>query len=216
MSIEEQVNNANDENQNITSEAKDEKPEQLEPEKVEDTGIVDKSLTKEDSTVSKTLLSTNTDNIKSESKVEDYDVSILQNASFSEQVLNNYLEKAKALKLNKEQAKEVFDVWHNLAIEDSKKIQLESAEAEKVLKEEWGRDFDFNLSKASYTAEKFGGKEFIDFLNSSGLGNNPQLIKTFHNISKNFIEDKFVGLNAEQPPPSMERWHGLPMLKFKM
>lgn len=61
------------------------------------------------------------------------------------------------------------------------------------LKEKWGEEgFKKNAHLSHVTAKHFGGDEFVKYLNESGLGNDPELIKVFAQIgSKLKQEDVF-------------------------
>jgi len=61
-----------------------------------------------------------------------------------------------------------------------------------ALKQEWGDKFDVNVDVARSVIKKFGGEQAADiqqFLNESGIGNNPKLIKLFANIGSSILED---------------------------
>jgi len=62
------------------------------------------------------------------------------------------------------------------------------------LREEWGDAFDQNVYKAKAAVAEFGGDQLKTYLNESGLGNDPQLIKAFAKIGETFLkEDNFKG-----------------------
>lgn len=57
------------------------------------------------------------------------------------------------------------------------------------LKKEWGDGYDTNMKKANFTAEKMGGKDFIEALVEHGAHNDPRIIKAFVQGSKLYGED---------------------------
>lgn len=57
------------------------------------------------------------------------------------------------------------------------------------LREEYGDNYDANISIANEIINKFGGDDFSAFLNESGLNNNKDMIKAFVEIGKHFIND---------------------------
>ena len=65
-------------------------------------------------------------------------------------------------------------------------------EAETKLRNEWGNDFDKNLTGVKRLVEKFGGKEGLSAFDENGLGNNPAVLKTLAGIVKMMSEDSFV------------------------
>lgn len=79
---------------------------------------------------------------------------------------------------------------HN-SMEESRSKNLENATL--TLKEEFGRDFDLNIELARGAVRKFGDDNLISFLEESGLGNEPSLIKAFANIGRAVSEDDARG-----------------------
>lgn len=64
-----------------------------------------------------------------------------------------------------------------------------------------GAKFDESISLASRVVEKFGTPKFKEILNSTGLGNHPELVAVFVNIGKAYGEDKLI----IAPPPGPEK-----------
>lgn len=58
-------------------------------------------------------------------------------------------------------------------------------------KELGGADMDAKLAVAA-KARDLGGPEFVKMLNKTGMGNHPEMIRTFYRIGKSLSEDKFV------------------------
>ncbi|NOT42370.1 MAG: hypothetical protein HOP13_17990 [Alphaproteobacteria bacterium] len=58
-----------------------------------------------------------------------------------------------------------------------------------LLKEEWGPSYDTKLTQAARAARYFGGQPLIEFLNQSGIGNNPELVRAFAKIGSMMTED---------------------------
>jgi len=149
-------------------------------------------------------------------KEEDYDFQLNESPLLSKEITSKFINKAKQIQLNKDQAKEIYNLWNDMIAQDLNKSKSEIEKSEVVLKQEWGDNYDLNMAKAIHAAKKIGGDQLISLLDNTGLGNNPLLIKAFHKISKAVEEDKFIGVNTEPPPPEMKRWNGIPMLKFNM
>ena len=71
------------------------------------------------------------------------------------------------------------------------------AEALESLKSEWkGPTYDMNVEFAQRAIRTFGNDQLIKYLNESGEGDNPQLIKLFANIGKQLGEDRAFGKRA--------------------
>ena len=100
--------------------------------------------------------------------------------------------------LTKEQA-QALNEW--MAEQDST-YQAESDAAHEArvgeLKEEWGRAYDSRVDLAQkavrFLDEQVGG--LVDYLNDSGAGNDPQMIKLFYALSKGLEESKMEGTKS--------------------
>ena len=58
-----------------------------------------------------------------------------------------------------------------------------------TLKQEFGADFDNNVALAKAVVQQHGSPELVQFLNESGLGDHPQLVKFLYRVSKITAED---------------------------
>jgi len=65
--------------------------------------------------------------------------------------------------------------------------------AENSLRQEWGKAYDTNLGQAKAVLNQFGDENLTAYLESSGAGNDPHLIRFLANIGKNFGEDGLQG-----------------------
>jgi len=64
----------------------------------------------------------------------------------------------------------------------------------KALKQEWpDSEYDKNLGVAKTAVKNFLGEDQIKWLNESGLGNDPQMIKLMHKIGLAMSEDRLKG-----------------------
>ncbi len=67
------------------------------------------------------------------------------------------------------------------------------------LRGEWkGNEFDVNVQLAQRAVKTFGSEELVKYLNESGEGDNPLLIKLFANIGKQLGEDQAFGGRSSQ------------------
>jgi hypothetical protein len=78
-------------------------------------------------------------------------------------------------------------------------LQAARSEALQKLKSEWGQAFDqrVNLAKAAIRATE-GSEEVFDWLNESGLGDDPRMIKLLSAMGQMLKEDNLVGDFGEQ------------------
>jgi hypothetical protein len=58
-----------------------------------------------------------------------------------------------------------------------------------LLQQEWGPSYDTKVAQAARAARYFGGQQLIDFLNQSGAGNNPELVRAFAKVGSMMTED---------------------------
>lgn len=100
------------------------------------------------------------------------------------------------LGLTTKQARGVMEYYMNSVNEGAKGSKAASeaqAQAQiQALRQEWGDKFDVNVDIARSVIKKFGGEnheEVLKFLDSSGLGNNAQLVKLMHSIGASVMED---------------------------
>jgi len=98
--------------------------------------------------------------------------------------------------LTQKQAKAAFEFYNNHMV--SQFSEMEKARQEAVvkggeaLKTEWGTAFDRNMEVIKRTYERFGNEEFTKFMDDSGMGNIPIVLKTFLEIGKTTLDDSFL------------------------
>lgn len=129
--------------------------------------------------------------------------------------------------------------FYNGAVEtaynaNQKDVQTRLAEAtEKAIteiKDMWGADYKAKTKIAMNTARNVLSQATLDYLDATGLGNNPKLIKDFYELSKRLSGDSHLvnGEKAYAPPQTLESmeseamkilrtrgWENDPMLKQK-
>jgi hypothetical protein len=123
---------------------------------------------------------------------------------------------AKEAGLKSEQAQAVFDM--HLA---SQQAQLQAiAEQQTQQRKEWaealaadkefgGAKYEENRIIAQKAVTQFAGPEFAKWLNDTGLGDHPELMRTFWKVGKALGEDKpsETGKGAGQPPAADKDAH---------
>ncbi len=73
----------------------------------------------------------------------------------------------------------------------------ENTMAVDALKSDWGASYDTKVAQAARAARYFGGDTLIGFLNDSGAGNNPDLVRAFAKIGAMMSEDSLKGGEAQ-------------------
>lgn len=121
--------------------------------------------------------------------------------------------------LTQGQASAVHDLYHQMfsagITEYEGVVAKQREEAETELKKEWGDKFDGNIELAKRALKQFGGDEVVAFMDQSGLGNNPLIVKLFNRIGAAMSEDKLqsgdINSGGEERPRTVG---GTPMLDF--
>lgn len=122
-----------------------------------------------------------------------------EGSPLSPEALAKLTELAKEQGLTQEQAQKYVD--HESALltdymktqQDQWKAQTDKwAQEAKADKEIGGVNFQSNVEHAHRAMKAFASDSLISFLDSTGLGNNPEVIKLFHRISKLTREDSLV------------------------
>lgn len=106
------------------------------------------------------------------------------------------LEQAKArfheMGLNGKQAQGIIDFYYRYMETEAKTIGEQSANvadaAVKQLAEEWGAAYDANLKLAQRAIAEYGSSELVQYLEETGLGNNPMLVRAFAKAGESFRE----------------------------
>ena len=115
-------------------------------------------------------------------------------SQFNDETLSSFKQEAHKLGLNAEQVKRLV-AWQagNMSKQHEayKGIIDQSMEqGESALRQEWGRAYDQNLGFARKAFVEYGGDALAAKMESSGLGNDPDVLKAFANIAKTTMADK--------------------------
>jgi hypothetical protein len=123
--------------------------------------------------------------------------------SLDEQAIKSFQEQSFKLGLNNEQAKGVLDFYKNNMEAQSQQakvdVETSQAQAQNLLRQEWGRDYDANISKAkSLAAANLSPEVFeMQLADGSRLGDNVDVIKGFAKIANMMSEDKILSTESE-------------------
>lgn len=140
---------------------------------------------------------------KPEGAPEKYDFKAPEGEHFNEKVIGAFEGIARELNLNNEGAQKVLDTVapvlkaeQDAMIEQARQTWLEQTKADP---EVGGEKFNESLATAVKAVERFGGDELKSFLDETGLGNHPAVVKTFHKIGLAISEDnRLPGGNAPE------------------
>lgn len=105
--------------------------------------------------------------------------------------------------LNRQQAalvREEFIKYMGEGVQaQSESFEASRATQETQIKSEWGRAYDQNIKEAKLAMKEYTGDEFVAYLEQTGLGNHPAMIKAFHTIARKTMgEDKLIGAGHER------------------
>lgn len=109
--------------------------------------------------------------------------------------------------LNKRQTKNLYDNYAKLQIERHaawhQHQQQAKAETLAKLQREHGPQFDQAMTSARTVMQQYGDPEFRQYLDESGLGNDPRLIRIFAKIGKDVAgESKLKGAPVDTTGPA--------------
>lgn len=130
---------------------------------------------------------------------EAYEFKAAEGAELDTEALKDFEPVARELNLTNEQAQKLVDAYPKILAG----VQQRQADAWQATTEQWAADVKAdkeiggdkltgNLSAAQRALDQFGTPELKEYLNTTGLGNHPDLVKTFVKIGKAMSEDGMV------------------------
>ncbi len=136
---------------------------------------------------------------KQEGAPEKYEFQAAEGVELDTEALKDFEPVARDLNLTNEQAQKLVDAYPKILAG----VQQRQAEAWQAQTEQWAADvkadkeiggdkLTANLSAAQRALEQFGDPELKEYLNTTGLGNHPALVKAFIKVGKAMSEDKVV------------------------
>lgn len=130
---------------------------------------------------------------------EKYDLKLPKNSSLSQAHVDLIEKEAKDKGLSQDQAQALLDRDNGLksSFFEEQQAQMKQAadnwfEAAKNDKEIGGDNFKQNVELAKRALDRFASDDMKKVLNDTGLGNNPELIRTFMKVAKHLGDDKLV------------------------
>ena len=136
---------------------------------------------------------------KPEGAPEAYEFEAAEGVELDTEALKDFEPVARELNLTNDQAQKLVDAYPKILAgvqqrqADAWQKQIEGwAEAVKADKEIGGDKLESNLSAAQRALDQFGTPELKEYLNVTGMGNHPELVKAFVKIGKTMSEDGMV------------------------
>lgn len=136
---------------------------------------------------------------KQEGAPEKYEFTAGEGVELDTEALKDFEPVARDLNLTNEQAQKLVDAYPKILAG----VQQRQAEAWQAQTEQWAADvkadkeiggekLTSNLSAAQRALDQFGTPELKEYLEGTGLGNHPELVKAFIKIGKAMSEDGMV------------------------
>lgn len=137
---------------------------------------------------------------KQDGAPEKYEFKPTEGQELDAAALEQFEPIARELNLTNEQAQKMVDLYGSKIMP---MVQQQQVEAWQKTTEQWAADvkadkeiggdkLTANLSAAQRALEQFGDPELKEYLDSTGLGNHPALVKAFIKVGKAMSEDKVV------------------------
>ena len=137
---------------------------------------------------------------KPEGAPEKYEFKPAEGQELDTAALEQFEPIARELNLTNEQAQKIVDLYGTKIMP---MVQKQQAEAWQAQTEEWaatvkadkeigGDKLTANLGVAQRALDTFGTPELKEYLNGTGLGNHPELVKAFIKVGKAMSEDGMV------------------------
>lgn len=141
---------------------------------------------------------------------ENYDFKLPEGVELDGDAAKEFSVLAKELKLDNATAQRVADIAVKMQQKQAERTAETVkgwAESSKADKEFGGDNLQQNLSVAQKAIDTFGSSELKAMLQSSGLGNHPELIRFAFKAGKAISEDGFVkaGARSATPTASLEK-----------
>lgn len=138
-------------------------------------------------------------------EIKDYKVEFQKDSTIEPAFAEKFKEQAHKSGILPQQAQKLAD-WFSQTNKDYA-TEITKARDTKVkadmdgLKSEWGKAFDQNLARAGQVIKELADPELNKYLDESGLGNDPKLIKLFSKVAEKFMtEGKHIGGDAGGTP----------------
>lgn len=139
---------------------------------------------------------------------ESYELKMPEGVQLDSAAAEEFTAIAKELKLDQAAAQKVADVGAKMAqrqAEAHAKLVETWTEQVKTDKDIGGDKLDENLGIARKAIDTFGSPELKELLNSTGLGNHPEVVKLAYKVGKAISEDRFVTGSPKGPETDMAK-----------
>jgi len=124
-------------------------------------------------------------------------------APVDEQAIKSFAEVAHKTGLNEKQAQAILDFYKQNSENSVQQLKIDTetaqAQAEQQLRQEWGKQYESNITKAASVAKANMSGDVLDMQLKDGtrLGDHPEVIKGFAKIAGLLSEDKMATPESE-------------------
>lgn len=147
---------------------------------------------------------------------EKYEFKPAEGQELDETALKEFEPIARELNLNQEQAQKFVDLYASKIVPQLQQQQVEQwtkqteqwAVDAKADKEIGGDNMTVNVGLAQKAFDQFGSPELKEYLNTTGLGNHPEIIRAFMKVGKAMSEDSMVMTNDSGQRSAAEVLYG--------
>ena len=147
----------------------------------------------------------------------DYEVNMPEGYEAEDALFGQFKDMAFKSGMSAQQIESVLAFDQQRTANNIMQTQKQNEKVVEHFKSEWGSDYEKNLATANRAIVQFGGEEFSQALQESGLGYNKALINGFLKAGQAMSEDAMhtgsTNTHSEQRPVGVD---GKPMIKFKM
>ncbi|MFH1090620.1 MAG: hypothetical protein V1742_03520 [Pseudomonadota bacterium] len=145
---------------------------------------------------------------------DGYEVTVPEGLPVDQGLMDAFRVTAHQAGLSRDQAKALTDWWNERAGASVKEAEQTRAGWRKELEDEWGGRFDVRVEAARQALRKLAPVEFVNYLDQTGLGDHPAMVRMFHRISQAIGEDSLIQGAPGAPLTTPRTAGGTPLLSF--
>ena len=127
--------------------------------------------------------------------VDKYEIQVAGGEALDQEFFGGFKKAAHEAGVLPTQAQKIFDWYGKEAVRQgeaaTQAAQTNVNEKVEELKKDWGGAYEAKVKAAQAAVAHFTDTDFKEYLDESGLGNDPNLIKTFAKIGETLTEDQF-------------------------
>ena len=127
---------------------------------------------------------------------EKYDLSEIVPENYNPSIVEEFKKKAHETGMSQEGVKKMAEWYKEVELRQHKAIKdaraLQDDQNILALKTEFGVNFDNEVKNARKALDAYTDKSFRQYMDESGLGNHPALVKAFAKIGRELSEDRLV------------------------